>query len=75
VVVAEKFPKHLKYIMMVIKTINDGISHCQNDSALLQIGSQIFYFSFSVFIMRENDRGTDHSHKEGFVTRKTQVNT
>jgi len=74
VVVADKFPKHLKYIMMVIKIINDGISHCQNDSALLQIGSQIFYFSLSVLIIRENDRGTD-SHEEGFVTRKKQVNT
>ena len=60
--------------MMVIKIINDRISHCQNDSALLQIGSQIFYFSSSVLITRENYRGTD-SHKEGFVTRKTQVNT
>ena len=73
-VVAEKFPKHLKYIMMVIKIINDGISHCKNDFALLHIGSQIIYFSLSVLIIRENDRGTD-SHKEGFVTRKTQVNT
>jgi hypothetical protein len=45
--------------MMVIKIINDGISHCKNDPALLQIGSQIIYSSLSVLIIRENDRGTD----------------